>query len=356
VTVFGSADVVSLAVVLVAVALEVRQPRRGLPVMALLGVAGLQRPEAWLLSAAYWVYLFPGRDWRGRLALAAVAAAAPAVWLVGDLAYAGHGAGSLERTQGAATSQASGRGLGDTVVSVGDKLRDNLRLPALVVSLAGLAFALRTDWRRARLPAAVIALGAGALVVFGMTDLPILARFALEPAALLTVFFGVAAFGWLSLREGAARRVAAVVGMGATAAVLAATAVVQAGDIGDLRNEAELQGRLLDDFQALDRDPGAHQLLHRCDRIYLPHHRPTAFFAYELRRPLGLFHEGRSVGGKRKKRQSLGTERPVSGLIVNPVDSGARSYMKGRVVVVPKGFHRVAANRSWVLYLSRAGC
>jgi hypothetical protein len=353
VTVFGSADGVALAAVLVAVALEAGRPRRGLPVMALLVVSGLQRPESWLLSAAYWVYMFPALDWRRRLELAGLAAAAPFIWLIGDLAFSEQATHSLRKTQGAANYQAGGRTLLNTITRVADSLRTNLRLPGLIVALAGVAFALVTDWRRARLPLAVAALGVLALVGFGLTHLPILARFALEPAALLTVFFGVAAFGWRRLPEGAVRRAGAVLGLGAAVAVLGGTAVVQAGDVADLSREAELQGRLLDDFQALSDKPRARELLRRCPRIYLPHHRAKAFFAFELGRRLKVFRFGSSQAGLTPLQ---GAERPVGGLILNPADGAARSYLKRRVVLVPRGSRLVAANRSWDLYVTPGRC
>jgi len=50
-------DVPYLAFVLGALALEVRRPRAGAPVLALLFLAGLLRPEAWLFSLAYVVWL-----------------------------------------------------------------------------------------------------------------------------------------------------------------------------------------------------------------------------------------------------------------------------------------------------------
>ena len=65
-------DVPFLALVLWAAALEARAPRRGLPVMATLAVAGLLRPEAWVLAGAYWLWC----GWR-RLDLLALAVAAP---------------------------------------------------------------------------------------------------------------------------------------------------------------------------------------------------------------------------------------------------------------------------------------
>ena len=45
----ANVDVPFLALVLAAATLEAARPRRGLPVLALLAVAGLLRPEAWLL-------------------------------------------------------------------------------------------------------------------------------------------------------------------------------------------------------------------------------------------------------------------------------------------------------------------
>src|SRR5215218_10826616 len=51
-----SVDVPFLALVVGAAAVEVRRPGRWLPVLVLLGVAGLLRPEAWGLSVAYVLY------------------------------------------------------------------------------------------------------------------------------------------------------------------------------------------------------------------------------------------------------------------------------------------------------------
>ncbi|MEA2374540.1 MAG: hypothetical protein QOD53_1003, partial [Thermoleophilaceae bacterium] len=85
----ASVDVVALALLLWAAALELRRPRRGASVMALLALAGLLRPEAWLLSAAYWLWLARSLDWPGRLRLGAIAAAAPALWLGSDLLVTG---------------------------------------------------------------------------------------------------------------------------------------------------------------------------------------------------------------------------------------------------------------------------
>ncbi|HEV2785105.1 MAG TPA: hypothetical protein VGV67_01850, partial [Solirubrobacteraceae bacterium] len=53
-------DVPFLALVVWAAALEARRPRRGGAAMALLAVAGLLRPEAWVLAGVYWLWCLPG--------------------------------------------------------------------------------------------------------------------------------------------------------------------------------------------------------------------------------------------------------------------------------------------------------
>ena len=56
-------DIPYLVLVLGALLVETRRPRAGLPVLVLLGLAGLLRPEAWLFAAAYvgWLAARPRR-------------------------------------------------------------------------------------------------------------------------------------------------------------------------------------------------------------------------------------------------------------------------------------------------------
>ena len=50
-------DIPYVAFVLGALLVESRRPRAGAPVLALLALAGLLRPEAWVFSGLYWLYL-----------------------------------------------------------------------------------------------------------------------------------------------------------------------------------------------------------------------------------------------------------------------------------------------------------
>lgn len=82
-------DVPYTALVLAALALELGGRRRGTPVLVLLALAGLLRPDAWLLSVAYLIYVCRAETWRRRLALATVALTAPVIWAFADLAVTG---------------------------------------------------------------------------------------------------------------------------------------------------------------------------------------------------------------------------------------------------------------------------
>src|SRR5215207_2545233 len=71
--------------------LELRRPRCGWPVLVVLALAGLLRPEAWLLAGVYWLYLWldHARPRAQLVRLLALVAAAPLIWLLSDLIVTG---------------------------------------------------------------------------------------------------------------------------------------------------------------------------------------------------------------------------------------------------------------------------
>src|SRR6201997_1541496 len=70
----GYLDISYIALIVWAIVLEVQRPRRGAAVLALLALAGLLRPDAWVLSGAYWLWCLPGAERRTRLRYLAIAA------------------------------------------------------------------------------------------------------------------------------------------------------------------------------------------------------------------------------------------------------------------------------------------
>ncbi len=220
----ANVDVPFLALVLAAATLEVARPRRGLPVLALLAVAGLLRPEAWLLSAAYVVWLWPATHGRGRAAAVAIALSAPVLWGLFDLIAAGDPLHSLIGTHRAATRIGRPQGIDRAVrltPSYGVKF---LQFIPVLVGLIAAAAALRWDRRRAALPVAIAAVGLVAFLTLGLGRQPLLARYLAVPGAMLALFCAAAVTAWLipDVRRRLGRW-AAVVSVAALAAMAVAT-------------------------------------------------------------------------------------------------------------------------------------
>ena len=98
----GYIDIPYMALVVWAATLEATHRRRGVPVLILLALAGMLRPEAWFLSAMYWVWLAWKATWRERFVFAAIAASGPLVWCAVDFLVTGDPLFSLHYTSGSA--------------------------------------------------------------------------------------------------------------------------------------------------------------------------------------------------------------------------------------------------------------
>jgi len=303
--------------------------------------AGLLRPEAWLLSAAYLAWLAPGRERGELLRLAALAASAPALWALSDLLVTGDPLHSLTGTRDTAETLRRRTGLGQVPGTVPRRLGEILREPVLVGAAGGGILALAWLRDRARLPAIVGVASMVAFCVLAAAGLPILGRYLLLPAALLAIFAGAGAFGWLALaREDPRRRAWAAFGA-LVLVLLAAFAPAQADRLASLRRSIGIQERIRDDLHALA-DSGAFRAA--CAPVAVPNHRPVPLLALWLdRRSSGIV--------------SAQLRRPRRGYYVDPATAAVeRNFTLDRndprplTAAVPPGFALVARNRSWRLF------
>jgi hypothetical protein len=352
-------DVPYLVLVLAALLVETRRSRAGAPVLALLALAGLVRPEAWLFSAVYLVWLIwtpppgqrdpSGRAWRAaggerdpaRLArLAALAAAAPVLWALSDLAVTGDALHSLTGTRDNAATLGRITGLDDVPLTVPRRLGEILREPVLVGAAGGglLAWWLLRDRARLGVTAGIVALAA--FCVLAAAGLPILGRYLLLPAALLAIFCGAGAFGWRELpRDHPRRRGWAWFGA-ATLALLAVFALPQADRLGALRDALARQGAIQEDLGDLVRRPPA-AIRADCAPVTVPNHRPVPLLA------LWLDTAPREVVAAQVRVPARGT------FVVPATTSVADDYVldpRDRIRIIPSppaGFVPEAANDSW---------
>jgi hypothetical protein len=338
----GYVDLPALALVVWAAALEARRPRRGTAVLVLLTLAGLLRPEAWLLAGAYWLWAAPRVRPAARAGLAALAVAAPLIWALGDLLVTGDPLWSFTGTSGNAARLERPTGLTAVPEVLPFRLGEILRLPELLAAVVGFAGGLAWLGARVALPVAVAALNGVVYLLFAIAGLPLLGRYLFVAAAMLALLAALAGFGWRALPAGHRRRRAALYVGVTVLAVLVAFAPVQAGRLADLRGDIARRAAVQDDLRELVRRPAAVAALRGGGVLYAPTHRPLPMLAYWTDRP------PRTV-------RSAALERPgPRDLYVEPLDlERARlSTLDPRDPTPaspgpPAGYREIARNRSW---------
>ncbi len=281
-------DVPFLALVLVAAVVESEQPGcRPRAVLVLLALAGLLRPEAWVLAGLYWL-------WRGsrRLDLLALVLFAPALWALVDLAVTGDPLHSLHATSDLADELHRSRGLRAVPGAFVGFIFDVARPPVAAAGLLGLAMVWREE--RARVPLALLAAGTITFFLSGAAGLSILPRYLTVPVVALCLLAGhaVAVLG---------RRRRVLAGM---VAVGVAFGVLKAGSFGKLGGELRFIDRTHADLVAVLRDPRVARA-RRCGPVTLPNYRLVPDTKWIL--------DSEAVGARSARRHAHGVALFVNG-------------------------------------------
>ena len=314
------------------------------PVLTLLALAGLLRPEAWVFSALYWLYLArrpPRRRW-SLAALTLLAAGAPLVWVLSDLAITGDALWSLTNTRDTAQALARVTGVGNVAQYIPRRIGEILRPPILIGAALGLALALLWLRRRA-MPGA--AAGAIALVVFAAlaaAGLPINTRYAFLLAAILCIFCGAGVFGWTRLQRGDSRRPWWMAGGALLLVALLASAPAQYRSAHRELDKLAAQQRVQGDLRALVQDRA---ITLRCGPVGVPTHAPIPLLALYLKTSpteIASAQASTIASGEYVQPASRTVERIY---LLDPRDP----Y---RPVSVPAGFTELRGNRSWRVFQS----
>jgi hypothetical protein len=348
-------DVPYLLLVLGAVLVEARRrdagrAPAGAPVLALLALAGLLRPEAWAFSGLYLLYVVlwqrradqsePQRSRRELAGLTLLAASAPLVWVLSDLAITGDALWSLTNTRHTAQTLDRITGIANVPEYVPRRVGEILRPP--VLAGAALGGVLSLLWLRARAIGAALA-GALAVLVFvavAVAGLPINTRYGFLTAAILCVFCGAGAFGWTRLDAGDARRRWWMSGGALVLVALVAFTPSQYKSAHRELNKLARQQEIQDDLLAL---VDSHAISLRCGPVEAPNHAPVPLLALYLKTsPANV------VSGQ------VGTV--ADGVYVDPASKEVEQdyvldpHDPHRPVNVPPGFLEAHANASWLIF------
>jgi hypothetical protein len=335
----GYVDLPTIALIVWAAVLEVRRPRRGVPVLVLLGLAGLLRPEAWLLAGVYWLWL------RRPLPLLPLAAAAPLLWALSDLLVTGDPLHSLHGTSELAADLGRPRGLDDVPSVMPRRLGEIMRLPELLAATVGFGLALAWLRSRARVPAAILVLNGVAFLVLAVGGLSLLGRYLFLAGAMLSLFAAVGVFGWMALDRDDGRRRPWMAGGLALLLAILVLSPTQADRLSDLRDDIADRDRVAADLHDLVGERTVERVLADCGTLYVPNHRPVPNLAYWTGRRPGDIHV-----------PAAGERLPDDGLFVAPANERAAelSILDPRDPSVPAtpppGWSRVDGNRSWNMY------
>ncbi len=390
-------DVPYLLLVLSALIVETRRRRAGAPVLALLALAGLLRPEAWVFSGLYWLYLAlptvrarggavadtprtpgqpgaitdtrstpsqpgavadtpstpsqpsaiaetpraPGADpprTPSQLArLALLGAAAPIVWVASDWLVTGNPLWSLTNTKHTAETLHRETGIEKVPEYIPRRIGEILGPFALVAATLGGVLALL--WLRARaLPGAIAGIVAvGVFAAFASVGLPIDTRYAFLAAAILCVFAGAAVCGWMELPHSDPHRRWWMAAAAVSVMVLLASIPWQYRVNHRELNELGRQQRIQSELTAL---VGAGAIATNCEPIGVTNHAPVPLLALWLETPPSEI-------------ANLQVTKIAHGTFVDPANAEVEEHYildindPHQPVAVPTGFAVTHTNRSW---------
>jgi hypothetical protein len=370
-------DLPYLLLVLSALIVETRRPRVGAPVLALLAVAGLLRPEAWVFSGLYWIYLAlwgrlrwdaaarrlrragspgggvgwgrpPGggvepRAPRALAWLALLVLAAPLAWVLSDWLVTGNALWSLTNTRHTAEALGRETGIAKVPEYIPRRIGEILGPAALVG--AGLGGVLSLLWLRGRaLPGALG--GVVAVVVFAAfatVGLPINTRYAFLAGAILCIFCGVGVFGWMLLPASHAGRRWWMLGAALVVGGLVVSIPSQYRTDHHQLQELVRQQRIQKDLVALVNE-GA--ITARCEPVGVPNHAPIPLLALWLKSPPGKIVSAQARTISKGTYVDPATREVQEDYILNRDDPNEVNA----TAVVPPGFTATRTSPAWLIF------
>jgi hypothetical protein len=266
----GYIDIPYMALVVWAAVLEADRPRRGVPVLITLSLAGMLRPEAWVLAGMYWLWLFPRARWRDRILYAALAAIGPLAWTLVDLIVTGDPLFSLLYTSTSAEDLGRQRTLGELPAAVPEFFTSIVKLPVMAAAVVGLGLALAFAPRRAAMPLALLVSGVLTFALIGAAGASVIERYLAVAAVALLVFAAVAVGGFTMLRRGRLRTAWMVVSAALVVLGIVFTATHVRLDYFD--SELTFRGAAHDDLVRVLEAPAVQAGL-RCGPLSVPNHK-----------------------------------------------------------------------------------
>ncbi len=342
-------DIPYAAMIVWAAALEAERPRRGGGVWVLLVLAGLLRPEAWLLIVLYAVWLGWRADARTRLRYAAYAAIGPVIWCITDFIVTGNPVFSLFYTDSLAAELERGKPLWKLPFLMVYYSYVLLKAPVFLLAACGVALAVVRRRRAFLMPAVLVLATWFSYLVIASGGLATVWRYLLLAAVGLAVFAAYALTGWTTLARANRWRMRWAATAGAAVALgIGWTAIhVSPGWIDD---ELVERAAVRTDLEALFARPDV-RAARRCGPVSVPNHKLVPALRWYLDAGANDViarsdvRRGVQQGGVAIVIDRRVEERPDLNVREAPVDEPKN------IQVPPPGFRLAGGNASYGVYL-----
>ncbi|MFA4927324.1 MAG: hypothetical protein WC558_02320 [Patulibacter sp.] len=383
----GYLDVTYIALVVWAAVLEARRPRRGWSVLLMLALAGLLRPEAWVLCGLYGLWMAWNPSFRAiftprGIAWLAASVVPTGIWLLVDYLVTGEPLFSLTHTSDLAESLGRTQSPLQIPFSTISYLKGLDGTALFYAGLAGMLAVAVVIPKRLGWPFVLFAAGIGTFFLIGFGGFSVIDRYLMVASVMLLVFAAFLLTGWTVLAPGRLRNLWRVVA--ALAVIGVAVVAVDRVQPGSIDNDLTFRGEAHDDLVSVLQEPDVQQAL-RCGPVWTPNHKLVPDVRWILDAPaskviprslLGpeLFEKdektGELVGGDSPDRVTARREvpdaatggQPTRGILVLP--SSRIALLRQAYVTVGddrpfdaiplSGFERIATSRHYVVY-SRCG-
>jgi hypothetical protein len=341
----GYVDIPYMAMVVWAAVLEASRPRRGTPVFILLALAGLLRPEAWLLAGLYWLWMFPRATWGERVRYALLTASAPVIWAAVDWSVTGDALFSLHYTSSSAEDLGRQRTLAELPGALPLFFVGLVKVPVLVAAVPGLVLSLLMAPRRMAMPLVLLGAGLGTFALIGAAGASVIERYLAVAALSLLVFASVLLTGWTMLRPGRLRTAWGVAGT----LVVVVAAVVTLGrlDLSQFSQQLTFRGEAHHDLVRILHEPAVQAGL-RCGPLSVPNHKIVPDSRWIAGLPASQVLPRAQDGHANPRRGVALVVDSRFAVFLHAWTSGDDSAL---IQLPPPGFHRVAVTRFYTAYV-----
>jgi hypothetical protein len=350
-------DIPFLLMIIWAAVLEFQKPRRGLLPMVLLCMAGLLRPEAWLMAGLYWLWLawgwvrndsnLPGErpSLKALFGYALLVIAAPAIWLAWDWVVTGDALYSIHSTSEVAKVVNRQKSLPEAIYLLPIYVSSGMHY---VNGLAGAAGFLLAFWcyRKHMLMLALLgAVGVVTYLLITVGGLSVIARYLMIPSLVMCFGVAFALVGWERLR-GTPRKLGIALSI-VTLLLMVFSAPKYLSDARALNTSIDHVSVAYSRIGDILKDPKVEPVIKRCTPINAFTHESVPVIRYELRLPKDQVIATTQVEAPPATGMQLMLTAALKPLQLTSISQTSR---KPWTMYRLENFDYVAENRAWIAF------